>query len=867
MDDGRLMDSTAARALAMFDEFADMPHHRQSRALARLEQEDPAAHAALVELLVADALEHRLDTPPLEVLARDIPRANAPHESRCGTRLGPWRIGGLLSVGGMGTVYEAYRADGQYEQRVALKCIRAELSSPQLVEAFRNERRYLAQLEHPHIAALLDGGVEVDGTHWFAMQYVDGQGIEQWCDQRDVSVAERVRLLVQACDALAYAHRCHVVHQDIKPDNLLVTPQGHVFLVDFGISASLAGGGQSQRIAISNGYAAPEAHTGAPPDFTSDVYGMGVVMYRLLCGDWPVPLHPMHARIMQKPEPPRAMRRLLDSAPAAIARQRGLPHNRALSRLLADGLESIASRCVATDPAARYPDATALRDDLERWLQRRPVMAHGNGLGYRLECFLRRNAAACTLGALASVTLLSAVVLLGVQYRQNTAQVEASAQVTALLERVLGSATLSGLGESRMSSRQLLAQTEASLRALPLDEQPLIRSRALLSLARNYAMLGDYAHALSLVDESSRRLQAASDRVQIQTTRAVLLNLMARHAEAREAVYAGIELASHQGKADAPASNQLLCELARAQWGLSEHEAALATLALARQSLASLPEAVRRSGDAELLILQGQWQGERYRLVEARSDLQRAITLASPVQPLLVEDAHEQMAVVLGRMGHEDEATALLRSTADERRRRLGDTHPGTVHAMRMLAEALVAQGQTDEAARILTSIRMAGKVFEPGHPEAAHLLRVEGMIASQRQPGAGVPLAREAVAALERILGPLHEQTLEAKTDLADQLMALAATRDSASARLLLRTEAIGLLHEAVHTAQRRHLPAPGRRLELAEALQARGQPQDGVQAERLLQDALVEAHRYLGPRHPLTARIRARLVGHADS
>ena len=189
----------------------------------------------------------------------------------------------VLAQGGMGTVYEASRADGQYEKRVALKCIRTEVSSPSLVDAFMRERNHLAQLEHPHIAPLLDGGIEADGHPWFAMQLVQGTSMDAWADQQSLSLTERVRLLLQACDALHYAHSQGVLHQDIKPANLLVNADGQVQLLDFGLTASLAADTLAPRIAISQGYAPPEATRGDRPTVASDLWSLGMVMYRLLC--------------------------------------------------------------------------------------------------------------------------------------------------------------------------------------------------------------------------------------------------------------------------------------------------------------------------------------------------------------------------------------------------------------------------------------------------------------------------------------------------------------------------------------------------------------------------------------------------------
>lgn len=868
------MPNAKARALGLFDEFADMPHHRQSRALAQLKQEDPALHDALVDLLVADAVDHVLDVAPFEVLVASRaaePQEDEGHpEARLGTLLGAWRIEQLLDVGGMGTVYEARRADGHYQQRVALKCIRTELSSPALISAFLSERTHLAQLEHPHIATLVDGGVEPDGLPWFAMRYIDGTTIDDWCDRREAGVRRRVELLIQACDALAYAHSQRVVHQDIKPANLLVTPQGHVFLVDFGLSVALSQTGQPDvpRIAISNGYAAPELHAGAPATFASDLYAMGVVMYRLLCADWPTPLHPVHVRIIRNtPGVPRHMGELLEYAPATVARHRGHHHNRALARDLAGDLEAIALKCVAVDPAQRYQSVGELHDELQRWLQRRPVSARGGGWAYRLQRFLQRNAMNAGLGGVLALSLCGGLGMMAWQYHRGQQEARAAHHIGTLFEQMLGTATLSGLSDTRLSPRQLLTQAEAQLRKQSLDGQPALKARALSTLARSYAAVGDYPHALKLATEADRLDSGdATQRIETSATLASLLNLQARHAEARDIALAGIQQQDRDHLATDLVSLQLLTELARAHWGLSEHDTALATLAMAQQAAQSLRPDLLTQPMAELLTLHGQWQAQRYQLREAQQDLQRAITMSEQSHPLVADDAREQLIAVMSLMGRTDDAVALAVVLLDNRRTRLGERHPDTARSWRVLAEQRYLQGEYDSAAQALAHARThLHAAYGAQHPEFAQLLRLEGLLAGRQVPGAGLSSAREAASLLETVLGPLHESCLQAKADLASQLLAKARnTPDTAAADL---NEAIGLLEEAVHTRQRRQLPMPEWKLALAQALMQRnatprGDITDLKMAESMLQDALVEARRHLGAQHATTLAVRAALA-----
>ena len=274
------MNDPAARARSLFADYVELTAAERDRRLRGLAARDPAAHAGLLAMLQTDAEAEGgaglLDRSPADLLAgkhagspSPTPPAHAA-DPRLGRRLGAWRIDRAIGHGGMGTVYLAHRDDGQYRQRVALKCVRTELANASLMAAFRDERNLLARLDHPGIAALVDGGVGEDGQPWFAMRFVDGIALDAWCERRRAGVRERVDLLLQVCQALAYAHAQGIVHRDIKPSNLLVTANGRVQLVDFGISSHFAAPGAAARepIAITPEYAAPEAReagTGRAP--------------------------------------------------------------------------------------------------------------------------------------------------------------------------------------------------------------------------------------------------------------------------------------------------------------------------------------------------------------------------------------------------------------------------------------------------------------------------------------------------------------------------------------------------------------------------------------------------------------------------
>jgi hypothetical protein len=843
------MSDLQARALDLFDAYVGMAGPQRVAALARLKASDAALHETLTRLLAAD---HRAD--PLGSTAFDALReAHARDDdddssARIGNRLGPWRIDRVLESGGMGTVYEASRVDGQYEKQVALKCMRAGMSSPALVDAFMRERNHLAQLDHPHIAPLLDGGIEADGRPWFAMRLVHGTAMDAWADRQRLPLADRVRLLLQVCQALHYAHGRGVLHQDIKPGNLLVSPDGRMHLVDFGLSAMIGGleAPAPARVAVSNGYTAPEVLAGAAATAASDIYSVGVMLYRLLVDDWPRPLPPLHASLigLAAASPAQAPSALALSAPAEIARRRGHRSARQLHNQLRG----------------------ALIEELERWLARRPVEARGGGRAYAVRRFLQRNALASALAGTVIMVAAAGAGVLGWFHVQDREELRDTQAVSAVFEQTLGSMTLSGLAETRPSSHHMLERAEHELRALTLRSNPAIKARALASLARSYAALGEYRRALALASEANRLLaDAHADPSDTQAMLATLLNLEARHADARDIATQGLQHSSTRPAGDA-ATLTLLVELARAHWGLSEYDAAFDALAFAQESASHASSRAATDARIELRVLKGQWHLQLMELADAERELQDAARAATAGAPSRADDVGEARLPLLLLQQRHAEARSLAATLLASRRHRLGADHPDTARSLQLQLD--VAEQSADTASLTPAALRTARtailSAYGDRHPAYARQLMLEARANGRRDVRQRLALSRQATQLLEATVGPRHPTTLLAKEEQARALMAVAAARPGPGARTPLR-EATGLLQEVVHASGQRRWPSPTARYWLAQALlQGAGSTSiaERRQAESLLQDALVEARRHLGADHATTAMIRDALV-----
>ena len=353
-----------------------------------------------------------------------------------GRPLGPYVIERRLGHGGMGTVYLARRADREFERLVAIKMIRGGMDSELVVRRFRHERQILATLDHPHIAALFDGGTTPDGLPYFVMEYVAGTPIDRYADEHTLDTAERLRLMLGVVDAVQHAHDHHVVHRDLKPSNVLVTADGHPKLLDFGIAKILEHGADGAvsltsvaGAAMTPDYASPEQVLGRPVTPASDVYALGLLLYELLTGHRPYRLT-THApeelvRVVceQDPERPSDVIQRVDTVtlpdgttttttPSTVSETRdGSPG--LLRKRLHGALDDIVLKALRKEPDQRYSSAAALGDDIRRYLAEEPVTAGQGAMRYRAAKWLRRHRVALGAAALVAVAVGGTALLSG----------------------------------------------------------------------------------------------------------------------------------------------------------------------------------------------------------------------------------------------------------------------------------------------------------------------------------------------------------------------------------------------------------------------------------------------------------------------
>ncbi|HTT19662.1 MAG TPA: protein kinase [Candidatus Sulfotelmatobacter sp.] len=397
--------------------------------------------------------------------------------SRIGCRIGVYQILTEIGHGGMGEVYRALRADGQYEKAVAIKLVRGGFDSGLLLERFRHERQILASLDHPNIARLLDGGTTEDGIPYLVMELIEGQRLDSYCDTNQLSITQRLHLFRQICSAVQYAHQRLVVHRDLKPGNVLVTSDGVPKLLDFGIAKLIDPDSLSETTLVrpmTPEYASPEQIRGEAITTASDVYSLGVVLYQLLTGRSPYPgdtrsSHQLAKAVCEtdpakpssvvlRPIPTASEDRVrLDTPDHLSGIREGSPAK--LQRRLAGDLDNIVLKAMRKEPHQRYTSVEQLAEDIRRHLEGLPVIAVKGSLAYRADKFIRRNRMGITAGALLAITLLGGIAATIRQARIARRQAEIAGRERARAEK--------RFSDVRELANSLIFEIHDSIQSLP----------------------------------------------------------------------------------------------------------------------------------------------------------------------------------------------------------------------------------------------------------------------------------------------------------------------------------------------------------------------------------------------------------------
>jgi serine/threonine-protein kinase len=788
---------------AIFDAALDREPNERERFVVEASAGDHALVAAVMRLLAAhDRSPSFLSASAVQVAPELLDEI---HGTTPPDHVGPFRLMRELGHGGMGVVYLAEREDAQVQQRVALKLIREAGDSPIAVRRFLEERRILALLEHPGIARLIDAGVTSHGLPYFAMELVDGAPIDSYCDERRLTVDERIDLFSAVCDAVQYAHQQFVIHRDLKPSNILVRDGGQLKLLDFGIAKLLdplrpdeSPETRTGMLALTPEYAAPEQIRGDPATAATDTYALGVLLYLLLTGRRPYEVRgrpPAELqRIVCEIDPPRPSSTLGGASDAETierARYRSSTPDKLRRRLRGD-LDLIVMKALHKDPSHRYSSAAALRDDLERWRHEHPVRARPDAILYRVRKFVRRNPAAVVVLALlvayaATVTVQREHVRRALD--EATLGTQRAEQVTdfmlALFEESEAGHTLT----DTLTARTLLDRGERH--AEELSGQPAMQAQMLEVLGRLHAQLGKNDKAKSLLERSLsiRRKLYGEAHPDYVTTLGSLADAVDRTDDPKQV--AALRQQAYEAQRRLTGDNDL--KTASAMWALAEarhrigdnktagtlFDTWLATLA--RLPKEQTPErAMQLSAAAEFL--------------EYRGELPRAETLleeALAIRRTALGDRHHLVAISIATLGYHHEishrhdlAEPLLRQAVGMLRPVYPEGSPEVVYCLSTWVTVLEHMGRFADALPAAREVADLNRRFygDSSIDVATSELNVATALNGIGAYGDGESTARAAIGKMRVRLGAKSGMIDAANVTLANSLRGAGKLADAES-------------------------------------------------------------------------------------
>ena len=480
----------------LLDEALDLPpNKRKDHVLQRAAGHTELAERVLQLLNASNQAHDFLETGPLGESDRRGPPISREEPPQLQGQIGPWEILSLLGRGGMGEVYKARRNDGVYEQTVALKLLRVD--QPEQLQRFEKERQILADLDHPGLARLIDGGISPEGRPYMAMEFVHGRSLPQWLSEAEPSIQERLQLILSLCPAISHAHAQLIVHRDIKPDNIMVDASGNPRLLDFGIAKinpEQFSAEHTQALATPN-YAAPEQLNGHNISTATDVYGLGASLYFLLSGQPPIQLQGLSL--------PRMLDAICHHEPAPLSSRMSGPDK---ARAQGD-LEAICSKALARDPSQRFQSIAAFAADLERHLQHKPVLARPPNWAYRSRKWLRRHAVLSAAVTAVAASLVAGVSVASWQAHEATQQRDQARREAARLSTMRGSmlqlfrSAANEMDTNRLSARELFAQSAQHIER-DFGDDPATAAGLMQMLGELQLFTEDYAAARKLLQRA-----------------------------------------------------------------------------------------------------------------------------------------------------------------------------------------------------------------------------------------------------------------------------------------------------------------------------------------------------------------------------
>ncbi len=750
-----------ARAEELFFHARTLP--AQDRDAVLQSESDPVVRDQVIALL-GPVPPSFLSTPAFETDVLRTLAGSLEPDPLVGGVIGPYRVEKLLGAGGMGAVYLATRADGAFDQKVAIKVVRRGMDTDEILRRFHFERRTLAQLRHPNIAVLHDGGSLPDGRPYLVMEFVDGIPLNTYCRDNQLGTIERLELFKSVCAAVQFAHQNLVIHRDLKPGNIMVTPDGIPKLLDFGIAKVLAPGNDSVTITgmdaqrLTPEYASPEQIEGRPVTTASDIYSLGVILYEMLAGRTPYQFKTRSSAELQRLSqtvPPRPSTVVGDSTPES-------PRTARLRRELRGDLDTIVLMAMRAESDRRYSSAEQLSADIDRFLRGLPVIARRDTLWYRTGKFLKRRALVSSLAGivmLATAAGIAAVVWqadLAAQQRDEAFVARDQQEAVAhFLHDILASADPFGAG-SQATVRQVLDAAADKIDG-ELRDQPLVQARIRSTIGMAYLGLGDN-------DRAEKHIRSALEQ------RRSLLG------------------PDHHDVAESKVD---LAALFYSQQKLDDAEPLLREALFTFQHIRGQHnlDVARVLSDLGVILLSKGHTDEAARSLETAISIRES---ESNKGSLALAENLSNLASVHRAQKNYNQAEALMARCLEMYRSLLHESHPHIALATSKLAAIIQTRGDLDRAEPLYRkALELELLTLGKDHPEYATTLSSFGsLLLSTKHPAEAETALREAMRIRSALFPTTDSRVLRTQLLLADAYAALNRP-DDAAAEFALALEA----------------------------------------------------------------------------
>ena len=762
----------------------------------------------LASLLESDEEIH----PILEKKASDL--INVEQEFNfIGQQVGSYKIVKEIASGGMGTVFLAERSDGFFQQKVALKIVKPGLSTIPIIRRFQQERQVLANLQHPNIAKLFDGGVTEDKRPFFTMEFVDGVPIDEYCDNKKLTIKERLHLFIKVCETVQYAHNNLVIHRDLKPSNILIRKDGTIKLLDFGISKVLSAEAENRDMPtitqaeinlLTPEYSSPEQFKKSNITVSADVYSLGLILYKLLSGST---AHQFTSRTFSEFEKVVCEKNI--SKPSTILNnkitnkgERNVFESRQtqpskLKRVLNGDLDNICMMALRKDPERRYVSVEMLAYDVERYLNNLPILARKESLLYTTKKFVTRHKKVVAAATILFFVVNGLILYYTIQLRheRDIAQREArkSEQVASFLEDLfLVSDPNESKGET-ITARELLDRGAERLRR-GLEEEPEIKSQLLNTIGKVYTNLGLYSSAEEIFKNLKENEKLAS--LSRETYIEILVNLGKIYRFSGKYNLAGELLiyAKREGGNQLASNHPILGDIYN---NLGSYHYETAGFDSSYIYYKKAEEIFRSNFEhqniyvADVIYNLGVLEFDKGNLIKSDSLYRISLDIYQNLYGELnskTATVQNELASVLRHSGQFEEAEVLYKKALETRIKIFGDNHPDVAHTLNHISRLYYNQEQYQEAEPyVRKSLEVRQGLYESNHPEvSASKSSLAGVLMGLKRYKEAEELYRSAYKASKEKFGEKHHYTPALLGNVALALMEQ-KKYDEAERKLLL--------------------------------------------------------------------------------